>query len=235
MIRKRSYKCPYCEFRATSQNIVRVHIRTLHKEQLTGVKSAISNVLINNKSVADILKDMSDMIVKGQFVSKDIPQEVIDRLREEDVRLQIALRIIAITKLDRVQRLLSFQSELDGKLDAKLHSKSMADIEKVPVGTLLNLNDTIQKAIIEELNVIDKLSSLNNINIAEAIETLADTMSDYMAKYDSNIVVPQDSATRDRIRSIVVSLIESRSNVQSGRGTTEVIKRREITDKSDSE
>lgn len=216
--------CPFCDYTCQRASVMARHINRSHEGKKSGEKHALMNILEKSKSIPAMLHATADFLASGDIFDGTVPKEVMEELRKEDVKVQIALRIIAIAKIQRVFGLSKIQDRVDKELRAKLNKKDWKEKE-TPV-SLVELSRKVQNQISSEIEVLQDMSSITNISIADVIDKLGAIFTPLVGKGDMAFgihgsFVSPDAGRREKIRSVVAGLTVGELDAERGGGNEE--------------
>ena len=201
---KRKYQCTLCSYAATLPSLLSRHINQKHGEARAVVKHELINILDKVDSVPDMLEALSKWLKNGNSFSGALPPEVITRMKQEDARMNIALKLVAVAKIQRVLEQGQILDSLDRKLKLKLEDKeSMKD---VGVGGLQSMVTSTQASVKSDIDLVKDLLAVGQIDLSDTIKTLSELFTGQnFVSAQLNLQasqVPVSPAKRERLRII---------------------------------
>jgi uncharacterized C2H2 Zn-finger protein len=136
---KTIYKCPHCDYSARAVGPLQRHINQKHPEYTKVKKVTIEKAVLTN------LLKMAGTIVSKSGVDEQLPDSVIYALRENDIKLRVALRLIAIERVQRIIKLAGMLDKVDDKLCKKIEDDDKMDA--LSPAAVANLQTSLQNSI----------------------------------------------------------------------------------------
>ena len=203
-------KCKFCGRSMKGRTAFVNHVTSAHADKLENTTVGLAKILEGQTDVAAMLRSVSEWIMKGSSFDGILPDKVIDYLKREDARIQLALRMIAVLKVHRVLDLNERLDQLDGIFKEKIDNREWR--EAATPQSVSNLIREVQETIQKDLTFLKEISQLGQINIADVIDKLvsgfgsAKESSISVAMTATGINLPKDSMKRESLRQVLSSL-----------------------------
>jgi len=221
-------ECPFCKAKYKSQSALHVHIQNKHKTEANLTSHNLIKVLESKKTVSDMLVAVSEWIQSGNMYSETLPVQVVNFLRKEDARLQLALRMIAILKVQRVLDLNTKVTDLDSLYREKMNKPEWRD--QVDLDELARRIDFLHNNMRDELAFLKEISQLNQIDLAGVIDKLTqafgtaafDGKATGVVNTPSGVRLPESAPERELLRRLITNLALDDYVDELGGGASEI-------------
>lgn len=199
------------------------HINFHHQNLSSTERHELIKLLESCESVPKMLIAAGNFLAKGDIFDGQLPQEVIERLKKEDVKLQITLRMIAVSKIRRALQLAEQQAEIDELQRKEIEViKQETNPDKKPgLWSIQNSNASLQTAIASELRLVADLARMNNISLATVVEELVKTIAPLASgstQTGTGALVPKSLDSREKIRAAVAGFLVVEKDSTNGNG-----------------
>lgn len=207
------FKCPFCDYVAKRNSLLARHINFHHKGIRENSVQGMVEALKDKKDVPSMLMAAAEWLQNASNYDGTLPQEAIDWLKKEDAKLQIILRIIAISKITRALDLDSSLKKIDTLFKTKMEDPVWKE-RLTPTG-LAELMTSVQEAQQKELSFLKEISQLGEVDIAGVIDKLTSTfgrLKGPTAFSISGIRFPDEPSHREALRKAARTIIEEGRN-----------------------
>lgn len=207
---KRVYRCPLCDKAYSAPQSLQKHKEKMHPGNTTtqlAVRSALLNVLDNIGSMSDLFKSLETFAKDGNVFAESMPEELLKKLKEDDAKVQIMLRVSAIAKVHRMVRLMDNQDKLDTEIKERLSKKK--EIKSLTYDTLIKLTKIVNESVRSEMSTIQdilKLGTVDSIDLSKIISELIEPMTAGGSFALTGTILPDTTVSREKLRKAVEAM-----------------------------
>jgi len=211
----RTFKCPACTYAASRASILSRHMNKFHPADTGKAKHQLVKILDASDSVPEMLTAVADWLKDDAGFTGYLPPEVIIRLKKEDARINIALKLIAIAKIQRVLDQSSLLQDLDQKQSLLIRNKE----KPLTSEELSRLVSRTQDSIKQDLELVKELLAVGHIDLGDIVNSLTDLFTGQPfvqgVTKPNAFTIPTDANSRERVRTIALQIL-----VKDGDGST---------------
>lgn len=205
--------CPYCGYTCSRASLMSRHMNSKHSDLKKNPAQALVKILDGKDSIPDMLHATAHWLDNASSLEGHLPADMVEWLRKEDAKVQLALRVIAVVKVHRVMQLISYVADADTLFGEKFKDEKWR--KDASVHDIKRMADSLSESMAQELKFLKEISTLGQVNVSDVVDKLvqafgATALTKSAGKVTAfelrGLTLPADPAEREVFRNILGSL-----------------------------
>lgn len=199
--------CPYCEYKTVRMSVMARHMNSKHPDLAKNPAGALVRILDGKDDIPDMLRAVAHWLDNSSSLAGKLPSNIVDWLKKEDAKVQLALRVIAVVKVNRVMQLINHVDTLDKVFKTKIEDPAWS--KTATLDEVMMVNERISAAMSRELRFLREMSQLGDVDISSTVDKLLQAFGSAGggAAFElRGVSLPNDPQQREQIRSILSQL-----------------------------